>query len=106
MGIARDTIAEAIAERMGKVEVLAPDNPKAALAGFTVPGQAKAVWGMIEADLKEPGVTDMTAKYGPRLVEKERCDYLRPMVVHCTSSDAATRARRPRSSGRAICKSS
>jgi len=44
---------------------------------------------MIEADLKENGVTDMTAKWGPRLVEKERCDYLRPMIVHCTSHEAA-----------------
>ena len=32
-----------------------------------------SVWGMIEQDLKENGVTDMTAKFGPRLVEKERC---------------------------------
>jgi hypothetical protein len=42
---------------------------------------------MIEADLKEPGVTDLTAKYGPRLVELERCAYLRPMVVHCATPD-------------------
>jgi hypothetical protein len=44
---------------------------------------------MIEADLKESGVRDMTAKYGPRLVEMERCDYLRPMIVHCASPEAA-----------------
>ena len=25
----------------------------------------------------------MTAKFGPRLVKKERCDYLRPTVIHC-----------------------
>jgi len=30
----------------------------------------------------------MTAKYGPRLVKKERCDYLRPTVVHCDSPEA------------------
>ena len=30
----------------------------------------------------------MTAKFGPRLVEKERCAYLRPWVIHCQSPDA------------------
>jgi acyl-CoA reductase-like NAD-dependent aldehyde dehydrogenase len=44
-----------------------------------------AVWGMIEADLKENGVSDMTAPFGPRLIEMERCAYLRPMIVHCAS---------------------
>jgi acyl-CoA reductase-like NAD-dependent aldehyde dehydrogenase len=82
-------IAQAIAERLGPIEPLPPEDPKASLAAFTVPGQAKAVWGMIEADLKENGVTDMTAKWGPRLIERERCDYLRPMIVHCTSHEAA-----------------
>ena len=80
-------IAQAIAERIGPIEVKPPTDPQAGLAAFTVPGQAKGVWNMIEADLKESGVTDMTAKYGPRLVEKERCAYLRPMIVHCASPD-------------------
>ena len=31
----------------------------------------------------------MTAKYGPRLVKKERCDYLRPTVILCDSPDKA-----------------
>jgi acyl-CoA reductase-like NAD-dependent aldehyde dehydrogenase len=69
------------------VDVLPPEDPQAGLAAFTVPGMAKAVWSMIEADLKESGVTDMTAPYGPRLVEMERCAYLRPMIVHCASPD-------------------
>ncbi len=29
----------------------------------------------------------MTAKFGPRLVEKERCAYLRPWIIHCDSPD-------------------
>jgi acyl-CoA reductase-like NAD-dependent aldehyde dehydrogenase len=82
-------IAQAIAEKIGPVEVKPPTDASAGLAAFTVPGQGQAVWGMIEADLKENGVTDMTSKYGPRLVEMERCSYLRPMVVHCTSPEAA-----------------
>lgn len=78
-------IAQALAERLGPIEVKPPDDPEAGLAAFTVPGMAKAVWGMIEADLKESGVTHLTEAYGPRLVEQERCAYLRPTIVHCAS---------------------
>jgi acyl-CoA reductase-like NAD-dependent aldehyde dehydrogenase len=80
-------IAQALAERLGPVEALPPDNPEAGLAAFTVPGMGKAVWGMIQADLKEDGVTDLTSQYGDRLVEQERCSYLRPMVVHCQTPE-------------------
>jgi len=82
-------IAEALAERIGPIEPLPPQDPNSGLAAFTVPGQADAVWASIEADLKQDGVTHCTEKYGPRLVKKERCDYLRPTIVHCTSPEAA-----------------
>ncbi|MBI1901655.1 MAG: aldehyde dehydrogenase [Planctomycetia bacterium] len=84
-----EKIAEAIAARIGPVEVLPPEDPKAGLAAFTVPGQAQQVWKMIEADLNEAGVTHVTGKYGPRLVEMERCAFLRPVVIHCNSPGAA-----------------
>src|SRR5437870_12505385 len=45
-------IAEAIAAKMGPVQPLPPDDPKAALAAFTVPNQADAVSADIENDLK------------------------------------------------------
>ena len=80
-------IAEALAERMGPVEALPPEDPKAALAAFTVPGQADAINAEIDNDLKASGVHDMTAKFGPRLVKKERCDYLRPTVILCDSPE-------------------
>jgi acyl-CoA reductase-like NAD-dependent aldehyde dehydrogenase len=54
-----------------------------------VPGQAKGVWNLIEEDLKESGVTDITGKYGPRLVEQERCAYIRPTIAHCKSPECA-----------------
>ncbi|MFP6671290.1 MAG: aldehyde dehydrogenase family protein [Pirellulaceae bacterium] len=82
-------IAQALAERLGPMEVKPPEDPEAGLAAFTVPGMAAAVWGMIEEDLKEDGVTDMTAEHGSRLVEQERCAYLRPMIVHCASPENA-----------------
>jgi acyl-CoA reductase-like NAD-dependent aldehyde dehydrogenase len=68
---------------MGPVEPLPPEDPKAALAAFTVPGQADAINADIDKDVKESGVEDMTARYGARLVKKERCDYLRPTVILC-----------------------
>src|SRR5580765_5505362 len=61
-------IAEAMAERMGPVQPLPPEDPKSALAAFTVPGQADGVNADIENALKESGVHDMTAKFGTRLV--------------------------------------
>ncbi|MBI3411139.1 MAG: aldehyde dehydrogenase [Planctomycetes bacterium] len=82
-------IAAAIAERMGPIQPLPPEDPKSALAAFTVPGQADAVNSQIDQDLKEPGATDMTDKFGARLVKRERCDYLRPTVIHCDSPDRA-----------------
>ena len=82
-------IADALAQRIGPVEVKPPDDPQAALAAFTVPGVAAAVWKLIEADLREEGVEHMTAAYGPRLVELERRAYLRPTIIHCKSPQAA-----------------
>lgn len=80
-------IAQALAEKLGPIEALPPDNPEAGLAAFTVPGMGKAVWGMIEQDLKEDGVEDLTSAFGERLVEQENCSYLRPMVVHCETPE-------------------
>jgi acyl-CoA reductase-like NAD-dependent aldehyde dehydrogenase len=80
-------IAEALAERMGPVEALPPEDPKAALAAFTVPKAADNIWADIEKDLKSSGTEHMTAKFGPRLVKKERCDYLRPVVALCSSPE-------------------
>src|SRR5262249_37031044 len=82
-------IAEAIAERIGPVTPLPPHHPKSALAAFTVPGQADAISADIDNDLKAAGVYDMTAKYGKRLVKKERSDYLRPTVILCDSPEPA-----------------
>ena len=80
-------IAAAIAERLGPIEVKLPDDPEAKLAAFTIPGAAKATWQQIEGGLKAPGVTHATAPYGDRLVEGERCGWLRPTVVHCASPE-------------------
>ena len=80
-------IAQALAERLGPVAPKPPEDPESSLAAFTVPGAAKAIWKSIEAKLSEPGVEETTAKFGPRLVEKERCGYLRPTIIHCDSPE-------------------
>jgi Aldehyde dehydrogenase family len=81
-------IAEAIAEKIGPVEPLPPEDPKSSLAAFTIQGQADGVWADIENALAGAGTTHVTEKFGPRLVKKERCDYLRPTVVHCDNPEA------------------
>ena len=81
-------IAAEIAERIGPTEVLPPQDPNAGLAAFTVKEVGPAVVNMIEQDVKEDGVTDMMAQYGDRLVEQERCSYIRPVVVHANSPEA------------------
>ena len=84
-------IADALARRLAEIRPLPPDDPKAALAAFTIPGAAESISAAIDADLKAPGVTDVTAKYreGSRLVKAGRADYLLPTVVHCASPEPA-----------------
>lgn len=82
-------IADAIAQKLGPVTPLPADDPKSALAAFTTPGVAEAMSNQIDEGCKAAGVTEVTAKYrgGERLIKKERCDYLRPTVIHCASPE-------------------
>lgn len=80
-------IAKALAKRIGPIEALPPEDPKAGLAAFTIPNAAQSIWKMIESKLSEPGVWHATGDYGPRLVEKGKAAYLRPTIVHCESPD-------------------
>src|SRR5437763_1097657 len=84
-----EKIAEAIAAKIGPIQPLPPDDPKSGLAPFTVPGQGEGVNADIETALKELGVTDYTAKYGPRMDKRERCVYMRPTVMHSDTPDTA-----------------
>jgi acyl-CoA reductase-like NAD-dependent aldehyde dehydrogenase len=84
-------IAEALAARLGPVAPLPADHPESALAAFTVPGVAEAISSEIDQGLAAAGNEDVTARHrqGSRLVKRERCDYLRPTVIHCESPEAA-----------------
>ncbi len=82
-------IAAAIAERLAGVEALPPQNDDAQLAAFTVKGQAEAINDDIDTTLATPGAEDMTAAHrsGSRWIERERCDYMLPTIVHCDSPE-------------------
>lgn len=84
-------IAEALAAKLGPIEVLPPDDPNSGLAAFTIEGAAQAIWKGVERDTATSTVTDMTASYGERLVEKPPVAYLRPVVLHHTSPESEAR---------------
>ncbi|MCP5114199.1 MAG: aldehyde dehydrogenase family protein, partial [bacterium] len=48
-----EEIADALAERLGPVEPKPPQDPESALAAFTVPGTAAAIWNSVEARLED-----------------------------------------------------
>jgi acyl-CoA reductase-like NAD-dependent aldehyde dehydrogenase len=81
-------IADAIAEKLGPIEVLPPDDPQAGLAAFTTPNVAPAVWQSIEKFVESGAARHPTASYGSRLIQQETCDYLRPTVLECESPDS------------------
>jgi acyl-CoA reductase-like NAD-dependent aldehyde dehydrogenase len=84
-------IADALAQRLGPIEPKPMTDPEAGLAAFTMPGAAKAMNSQIDEGCKSAAVTEVTAKYrgGDRLIENERCDYLRPTLLHVTDPDDA-----------------
>ncbi len=82
-------IAQALAERLGPIDIKPASDPEAALAAFVNPQMAVGTWSMVQQDLSEFGVTDCTADYGPRLVERERCAFLRPVIAHADSPQLA-----------------
>jgi len=85
-----EEIADALAKRLASVRPLPPEHPEASLAAFTIPGTADAISKSIDADLQQPGVTDVTAKYRdtPRVINQGRAAYVLPTVLHCASHEA------------------
>ena len=85
-------IAEALAAKLGPIEVLPPDDPNAGLAAFTIEGAAPAIYGAIERDVEaSPLVTNMTQPHGDRVVERPPVAYLRPVVLHHASHESESR---------------
>ncbi|MFV0444612.1 MAG: aldehyde dehydrogenase family protein [Planctomycetaceae bacterium] len=84
-------IADAIAQKIGPITPKPMSDATAGLAAFTIPGAAEAMNNQIDDKLKEPGNTEVTAKYrgGDRWVHHDRHDFLRPTIIHCTSPEAS-----------------
>jgi acyl-CoA reductase-like NAD-dependent aldehyde dehydrogenase len=82
-------IAEALADRLAKVQAKPWDDPNARLAAFANPKVAEAINGVVDNLLQTPGATDLTAaKRGSgRLVQESRVAWLLPTVVYCESWD-------------------
>ncbi len=81
-------IAQALAAKLGPIDVFPPDDPRAGLAAFTTEGAAASIWDALERDIEDPQTTHITANYGERLVENPPVAYLRPVVLHCGSPTA------------------
>jgi acyl-CoA reductase-like NAD-dependent aldehyde dehydrogenase len=82
-------LAEALAERLIRIEPRAADDPAAEISPFVDPRVARHINDQIDAALREPGAEDVTMRLrgGPRLVEAHGATFLLPTVVHCASSE-------------------
>ena len=82
-------IAQAIAEKLAKVEALPPEHPEAALAAFTVPGVPEAISAAIDEDLKATNSEDLVQKVRgtPRAITRAHCGYLLPTLAYCASPE-------------------
>jgi acyl-CoA reductase-like NAD-dependent aldehyde dehydrogenase len=82
-------IAEALAERLARIEPLALDHPDARLAAFPDASVARRISELIDRHLRVPGAEDLTARHhsGGRVVELDGCTFLRPTLVFCTDPE-------------------
>jgi acyl-CoA reductase-like NAD-dependent aldehyde dehydrogenase len=78
-------IAEALAERLARIEARPLDDPEAGLAAFPKPAVAHRISEYIDRQLKIPGAEELTARYrsGGRVAEVSGCTFLLPTLVWC-----------------------
>ena len=80
----RDT-AEAITERLSKIQPKPLDDPQAGIAAWANPKAAHGISSLIDRHLKQPGAIELTT--GDRVVELDGCTFLRPTVIWCEDSE-------------------
>lgn len=80
-------IAEALAQRMAKVQPARAEDPEAKIAPFADARVAERLSKMIDGGLSEPGAEEVTARYrsGGRLAVFENSTYLLPTILYCDS---------------------
>jgi acyl-CoA reductase-like NAD-dependent aldehyde dehydrogenase len=78
-------IADALAQRVGPIAPLPPEDENAKLAAFANPAMADGIDSAIEEGLRAKGATEVTVKYrnGARKTIFEGGVYLRPTIVLC-----------------------
>ncbi|MCX6912362.1 MAG: aldehyde dehydrogenase family protein [Verrucomicrobia bacterium] len=80
-------IADALAQKLGPLAPLPPQDETAKLAAFANPRMADSIDAAIEEGLRSPGAVEVTAKYrnGSRKASFEGAVYMRPAIVLCDS---------------------
>jgi Aldehyde dehydrogenase family len=80
-----EDIADGLARALAPLVPRAADDDQAMLAPFADGEVARRISAMIDADLAEPGATDVTARYrqGRRVVSTAGGTYLLPTVILC-----------------------
>ncbi|RKU16468.1 aldehyde dehydrogenase [Candidatus Poribacteria bacterium] len=78
-------IAEAVAERLARIEPKPLDHPEAGIAAWANPKSAHGISSLIDRHLKELGATELTT--GDRVVELDGCTFLRPTVIWCDDAE-------------------
>ena len=78
-------LAEALAERLARIEPRPLDHPDAGIAAWANPKAAHSISSLIDQHLKEPGATELTT--GDRVVELDGCTFLRPTVIWCEDAE-------------------
>ena len=78
-------IAEALAERLARVEALPADDPRSEVAAFARPEVARRISALIDAELRAEGAVDLTRELrgADRLVERDGVAYLLPTIIWC-----------------------
>jgi len=81
-------IAEALAQRLARIEALPVDDPRAEVAAFANADVAERISALIDQQLREPGAEDVTQRIrgGARLVirthgSSRRVAYLLPTII-------------------------
>jgi hypothetical protein len=79
-------VAQAIAERLARIQPLPLDDPNAQLAGFANAAMPEAIDARLEQALSVPGAEDVTSAWrkGPRHVTLDGQTYLHPTLIACS----------------------
>ncbi len=74
-------VAEALAERLSRIQPKPLEHPEAGIAAWANPKAAHSISSLIDRHLKQAGATELTT--GDRVVELDGCTFLRPTVIWC-----------------------